>query len=84
MPPSGSVTDWYEGLWGYFREKRRRLSEIKGLWTLIEAARLLGSSADVQIKIIGDVPLKESLEHRVRSLQLKNVSFLGYMNGESL
>jgi len=61
-----------------------RLSEIKGLWTLIEAARLLGSSADIQINIIGEGPLKQSLEHRVRSLQLKNVSFLGYMNGESL
>jgi len=61
-----------------------RLSEIKGLWTLIEATRLLGSSADVQVKIIGDGPLKESLERRVRSLQLKNVSFLGYMKGDAL
>lgn len=61
-----------------------RLSEIKGLWTLIEAARLLGTNGNVQIKIIGDGPLKQSLEQRVGSLQLKNVRFLGYMSGNAL
>lgn len=61
-----------------------RLSEGKGLLMLIEAARLLGISSDVQVKIIGDGPLKEMLEHHVKSLQLKNVSFLGYIKGEAL
>ncbi|MBM2832855.1 MAG: hypothetical protein HW406_16 [Candidatus Brocadiaceae bacterium] len=61
-----------------------RLSEIKGLWTLIEAAGLLGSRSDVQVKIIGDGQLKAGLEYKVNSLSLKNVRFLGYMKGDEL
>jgi glycosyltransferase involved in cell wall biosynthesis len=53
-----------------------RLSQEKGIGTLIDAVRGL----DVQLKIIGDGPLREVLGKRVPG----NVSFLGYMAQEQL
>ena len=57
-----------------------RLSEEKGLFTLIEAVKNL----DINLKIIGDGPIRENLKARVQNMGLTNVYFLGYMKGESL
>ena len=57
-----------------------RLSKEKGLFTLIEAVKGL----DVKLKIIGEGPIKESLELGVRSNGENNVEFLGYKSGEEL
>ena len=58
-----------------------RLSEEKGLFTLIEAVKDIPG---ITLKIIGEGPLKESLELRVESLRLKNIKFLGYKMGKEL
>jgi len=68
--------DWQENSIVYFG----RLSKEKGLFTLIEAMKGLNT----KLKIIGEGPIKESLESRVRSLELKNIEFLGYKAGEEL
>lgn len=57
-----------------------RLSKEKGLFTLIEAVKGL----DVKLKIIGEGPIRESLEHRAKSKEIKNIEFLGYKSGEEL
>lgn len=57
-----------------------RLSYEKGITTLIEACKGIGT----RLKIIGDGPLKENLEERVRTLGIKNVDFLGYRKGGEL
>ncbi len=57
-----------------------RLSYEKGIATLIEACRSIG----VRLKIIGDGPMKEELEERVRTRGIRNVEFLGYRKGEEL
>lgn len=58
-----------------------RLSEEKGLFTLIEAIKDIPG---VTLKIIGEGPLRNSLEFRAKSLELKNVKFLGYKTGQEL
>lgn len=68
--------DWQENSIVYFG----RLSKEKGLLTLIEAMEGLNT----KLKIIGEGPIKESLEFRVRSLELKNIEFLGYKSGDEL
>ncbi|MDP2923947.1 MAG: glycosyltransferase family 4 protein [Candidatus Omnitrophota bacterium] len=57
-----------------------RLSKIKGLLTLLEAVRGL----NVELRIVGEGPLRSTLEYKVRKDQLKNVCFLGYKQGEAL
>ncbi len=57
-----------------------RLSQEKGLFTLIEAMK----GVDVKLRIIGDGPLKEALEGKVRDEKIKNVEFLGYLAGDEL
>ena len=57
-----------------------RLSHEKGLHTLIEAVKGL----DVRLKIIGDGPLKEELEAKVKSEKIENARLLGYMKGAAL
>ncbi|HHT9137261.1 MAG TPA: glycosyltransferase family 4 protein, partial [Candidatus Wunengus sp. YC60] len=67
-----------------------RLSPEKGLLTLIEAAKLLSNENDantksnIKIKIIGDGPMREELQEKVRIEGINNIEFLGYMKGESL
>lgn len=62
-----------------------RLSPEKGLSTLIEAAKLLsGENTEINIKIVGDGPIRDSLEEKVKIENIGNVKFLGYMKGESL
>ena len=60
-----------------------RLSKEKGLLTLIDAVRGL----DVKLKIIGEGPLKETLQNVVANFSLRdkeNIQFLGYKSGEEL
>lgn len=57
-----------------------RVSREKGLFTLIEAMKGL----NIHLKIIGEGPIKESLEARVRSWGLDNIRFTGYKSGEEL
>ena len=69
--------DWEENTIVYFG----RLSREKGLFTLLEAMK---GFSNITLKIIGEGPIRESLELEVRSLKLKNVRFLGYMSGVPL
>ncbi len=68
--------DWTENSIYYFG----RLSYEKGLFTLIKAVK----SLPVKLKIIGEGPLKGSLELAVRDLDLNNVEFLGHKIDEEL
>lgn len=58
-----------------------RLSSEKGLWTLLKAAKSLNG---IEIKIIGDGPIKNTLEEKVKREGIDNINFLGYMKGEYL
>ena len=58
-----------------------RLSKEKGVATLIDAMKLLPG---VQLKVIGDGPLRGKLEEKCRKEGIKNVVFLGYQTGEDL
>jgi glycosyltransferase involved in cell wall biosynthesis len=58
-----------------------RLSEEKGLFTLLDAA---GHIEDATVKIIGEGPLMPALRRRAAEGGLQQVSFLGYRTGESL
>lgn len=57
-----------------------RLSEEKGVATLIESVRDL----DVTLKIIGDGPLMPRLHEQIRARGQKNVVFLGFKTGKEL
>lgn len=59
-----------------------RLSQEKGISTLINAARKI--VPEVLLKIIGDGYLRSSLEYKVKGDGINNVRFLGYMKGEAL
>ncbi|MBI5577875.1 MAG: glycosyltransferase family 4 protein [Deltaproteobacteria bacterium] len=58
-----------------------RLSEEKGLFTLLDA---VGRVRDVTVKIIGEGPLMDALKRRVAEGGLHQVKFLGYRSGENL
>jgi glycosyltransferase involved in cell wall biosynthesis len=68
--------EWQENSIVYFG----RLSKEKGLFTLIEALK----GIDIKLKIIGEGPIRKSLELGVRSNEVNNVEFLGYKCGEEL
>lgn len=57
-----------------------RLSSEKGIETLIEASKGLG----VRLKIIGDGPLKETLEKKCSMEKNLHVDFYGYLTGSTL
>ena len=57
-----------------------RLSEEKGLSPLIESLK----GINIQLNIVGDGPIREKLELKVKDLHLKNVHFVGYKTGEQL
>lgn len=64
-----------------------RLTQGKGLNTLIEAANLWminNKSKKITIKIIGEGILGEELRELVKSTSISNVKFLGYLKGEKL
>ena len=59
-----------------------RLSEEKGLRTLLSAWRQLDN---IQLKIVGDGPLREELETNARDLNLNTpIEFLGYRNRDEI
>ncbi len=58
-----------------------RLSDEKGLFTLVEAAKGLKG---INVKIIGDGPLKEELASKIEGEGINNVSLLGFMSGNAL
>jgi glycosyltransferase involved in cell wall biosynthesis len=58
-----------------------RISHEKGVETLIDAVKDIG---DIQLKIIGDGPLKGFLEDKIRKEGIGNVAFLGYRTGREL
>ena len=57
---------------------------VYDLETLVEAALLLRLQRDVQFLIVGDGVVRQSLEAKVRALELTNVSFLPYQPRETL
>lgn len=61
-----------------------RLSQEKGLWTLLKAVKLLSDNRSLKMKIIGDGSLKCELEEMTKKEGMRNVQFLGYMKGEAL
>jgi glycosyltransferase involved in cell wall biosynthesis len=58
-----------------------RLSKEKGVATLMDAMKRLPG---VRLKVIGDGPLRASLEEKCRNDGMKNVTFFGYQAGEAL
>lgn len=58
-----------------------RLSAEKGVSTLIDAMKGLGS---ITLKVIGDGPLRQDLVSKVNREGIDNVDFLGFKNGEEL
>ncbi|MFA4981321.1 MAG: glycosyltransferase family 4 protein [Candidatus Omnitrophota bacterium] len=58
-----------------------RLSEEKGLLTLLRAMKDI---KNITLKIIGEGPMRSSLEHEVKGLNLQNIRFLGYKMGKEL
>ncbi len=61
-----------------------RLSFEKGLWTLLEAVKILNAKVRIKVKIIGDGAIRGELEGRVKDDGIDNVRFLGYLKGERL
>lgn len=64
-----------------------RLSPEKGLWTLLDAAKFLTNeikNKKIEIKIIGDGPIKDKLQEKAKVEGINNVRFFGYMKGEAL
>ncbi|MCF6153468.1 MAG: glycosyltransferase family 1 protein [Candidatus Kuenenia stuttgartiensis] len=59
-----------------------RLSHEKGLRTLLKAAKNINSG--IEIKLIGDGPLRNDLEEWVKKEDIKNIRFLGYRKGNEL
>lgn len=57
-----------------------RLSNEKGLFTLLEAVK----DINVQLKIIGDGPIRTQLEEKTVAEKISNVVFTGYKKGEEL
>ena len=57
-----------------------RLSEEKGLFTLLEAHR---RTPGLRLVIAGDGPLREALEARVSGEQRERLTFAGHLSGEA-
>lgn len=57
-----------------------RISEEKGISTLIEAARRTG----IQLDIVGNGPLKDELERKLSESDKKKIRFLGFKSGQEL
>lgn len=68
--------NWQEKSIVYFG----RLIKEKGLFTLIEAVKNL----NIKLKIIGEGPLKASLEEKAKSLRSKNIELHGFQESENL
>ncbi len=59
-----------------------RLSDEKGLDTLLDASKLL--SEKISLKIIGTGPLEEHLKQRIRDEGLENIELGGFVSGRQL
>lgn len=57
-----------------------RLSSEKGLMTLLKATEEMS----VQLKIIGEGPLRTTLENEIAKKKIRNVVFLGHRTGRAL
>lgn len=57
-----------------------RLSKEKGVLTLLKAIKGL----DIELKIVGDGPMRKEYEKYVRNERITNVAFEGYKSGEEL
>jgi len=57
-----------------------RLSKEKGVLTLLKAIQ----NIDVQLKIVGDGPVRDDCEKFVKENNINNVSFEGYKSGDEL
>lgn len=57
-----------------------RLSEEKGLFTLLEAIK----NIDIRLKIIGEGQLEERLKAKVKNDKINNIDFLGYKTDNNL
>ena len=68
---------WSENSIVYFG----RLSEEKGLMTLVKAMKAI---PEISLKIIGEGPLRGHLESEIGKNVIGNVRFLGYKSGEEL
>lgn len=68
---------WQENSIIYFG----RLSEEKGLLTLVEAIRRIPS---ITLKIAGEGPFRDKLESVIKDTQVKNVNILGFKRKEDL
>jgi len=58
-----------------------RLSREKGLFTLLDAIKGID---DIQLKIVGEGPIRKDLEQKVEKEGINNVVFAGYKSGENL
>jgi glycosyltransferase involved in cell wall biosynthesis len=56
-----------------------RLSNEKGLWTLIRAFEQL---PEVELKIVGTGPLEQELRNYVRDKNLRNIDLVGFKSGD--
>lgn len=63
-----------------------RLSQEKGLLTLLKAVKLLQDNEAVTVKvtIIGEGPLKGTLKKNIEGEKIRNIQFPGYMKDEAL
>jgi glycosyltransferase involved in cell wall biosynthesis len=61
-----------------------RLSREKGIETLIEAMTQLPKESSLRLKILGQGPVREALEKKVRETCPDRVEFLGFLSGEEL
>jgi glycosyltransferase involved in cell wall biosynthesis len=57
-----------------------RLSSEKGILTLLEAMKGL----PLRLKIIGEGPLRQAIEDKIKRERMENVSLLGYRSGKEL
>lgn len=71
----------YSGRQGSYLLYSGRLSEEKGLRFLLEVMKEL---PQIKLKIAGTGPEEENLKNFVREHKLKNVTFLGFLEGQNL
>jgi len=57
-----------------------RLSGEKGIETLIDAVKEMSA----ELEIIGDGPLKDELERKIKAEKVNNIKLLGYLKGNDL
>lgn len=68
---------WQENSIIYFG----RIAKEKGLFTLVDAVKNI---KEVFLKIAGEGPAKNELQEKIKKENIKNVVFLGYMQGLTL